>query len=101
MLAGVDGSQRDDGVGIGGGANENRVNLGVVDNIHVVGGNVGDAAGSAPVARAGLVDHRVSDCNDLYAGDGVDQVVDVQLADTAAANDANLQISHNTYLLLF
>ena len=47
-----------------------------------------------PLARAGLVQHRVRNRYDLYAGYAVDQVIDMQLADTAAADNADFQNAH-------
>ena len=72
-------------VGVSGGANEYYVYLRIVDNVHKVGGNVGDLALCQPLACAGLIEHRVSSSYYLNARYGVDQVVDVQLADSAAA----------------
>src|SRR5699024_6255752 len=84
VLASVYSRHRDIAVGIRGRANEHDLDLRIVDDIHKVGGNVGDIALRQPLACAGLVQHRVSNRNDLYARNAVDQVVDVQLADTAA-----------------
>ena len=89
VLASVDSSQGDDRVSVGGGANEHSVYVLVVDDIHVVSGNVGDAVSSTPVTCTGLVDHGVSNSDNLNARNSIDQVVDVQFADSAAAYDAN------------
>ena len=86
-------------VGVSGGANEYYVYLRIVDNVHKVGGNVGDLALCQPLACAGLIEHRVSSSYYLNARYGVDQVVDVQLADSAAAYNANFQNAHCFFLL--
>ena len=86
-------------VRVSGGANEYYVYFRVVDNVHEVGGNVGDLALCQPLACAGLIQHRICCCDYLYARYRVDQVVDVQLADTAAANYADFQNAHCNSLL--
>ena len=101
VLAGVYRRHRDVAVGIRGRADEHDLDLGIVDDIHKVGGNVGDVTLRQPLARAGLVQHRVRNRYDLYAGYAVDQVVDMQLADTAAPDDTDFYICHvNLSLLL-
>ena len=89
MLASLYRSQRNVTVGIGGRADKYSVNIRVVDDIHKVGGNIGDLAVSQPLACAGLVKHRIRGSDHFYAGNTVDEVVNVQLADAAATNDAN------------
>ena len=86
-------------VRVSGGANEYYVYFRVVDTVHEVGGNVGDLALCQPLACAGLIQHRICCCDYLYARYRVDQVVDVQLADTAAANYADFQNAHCNSLL--
>ena len=86
-------------VRVSGGANEYYVYLRIVDNVHKVGGNVGDLALCQPLACAGLIQHRICCCDYLYARYRVNQVVDVQLADTAAANYADFQNAHCNSLL--
>ena len=101
VLAGVYRCHRDIAVGIRGRADEHDLDLGIVDDIHKVGGNVGDVTLRQPLACAGLVQHRVRNRYDLYAGYAVDQVVDMQLADTAAPDDTDFYICHvNLSLLL-
>ena len=77
-------------MGIGGRANHNYVNVRIVYNVHVVGGCIGDAALCQPLTCAGLIQHRICCSYYLSAVDVVEQIVDVQLTNSAAANYAKL-----------
>ena len=88
MLASLDCFHRNLTMGVGGRTNHNNVDIRVVDDVHIIGGSVGDASLCQPLACAGLVQHRISCCDNLSAFDVIEQVVDVELADTAASDYA-------------
>ena len=77
-------------MGIGGRANHNYVNVRIGYNVHVVGGCIGDAALCQPLTCTGLIQHRICCSYYLSTVDVVEQIVDVQLTNSAAANYAKL-----------
>ena len=84
-------------MGIGGRANHNDINVRIGYNVHVVGGCIGDAALCQPLTCAGLIQHRICCSYYFCTINVVQQVVDMQLTNSAAANDTKLYICHKSF----
>ncbi len=76
------------GVGIGGGADEDRIDGGIVDQIHRIGCDLLDAQGARPLLDA-LIDDDVADAGDADRRYEPGDVVGVELADPSCSDDAD------------
>ena len=84
------------GMGVGRGANQNCIDLGIVQNVVCVLGGVRNAAGLGK--SLGLLIHkRVSDGLDLHLGDKFGDIFRMNTADAARSNDTDFDGFHNVF----